>query len=639
MDRGEVKGVRPPSSPQDDNASVRMNTGVKRIEAFARATRGKKGHAILAAIAVSIYLCNWVYSMQESTTYAYSVWATGSFQSHSTGLATLNIATSVISSVSVPFLGKFSDVFGRPYIYVIALVFYVVGFVIIAFAPTLAAYVLGSVFVAVGGAAIGLLNAVLTADLVPLQWRGAAQGLLSTPYLATVWYTSKIAEQLGTAQNWRWGFGMYAIIMPCVMGPALIMIIWGERKARKLGYAQESQPDATARSSGEDMKENDETDLEGKDQPSEQALHHLTRADPPSESQQPWTRKAINVFHELDAFGLILLGFGWTLLLLPFSLQAGADNGYKNPSLIAMFVVGSLCLVAYCGYEAVWAKYPTAPIRLLKNRTFITAIIIDFIYMVAGYMNLTYLNSYVYVVTDIETRQWNYYNNILTMFLCSFGFIGGMIQRYTHRYKALQLCGLCIKLIGYALLVDKAGVRSYARLVMAQVLTGIGGAFSVIGTQVASQASVPHQDVALVISLLTLWTAIGASIGSAIAVSMWDATMPGNLRQYIPVSAANDTMIETFFGDITQIKLYDLGTEIREGAITAYGKTVYPMWAAALGLSFISVIAGCFQTNYYLGNQQNAYDNKDVTGAPTDAPDGRVEPKTKMQKILRFWDF
>merc|ERR1711977_756202 len=262
MDRGEVKGVRPPSSPQDDNASVRMNTGVKRIEAFARATRGKKGHAILAAIAVSIYLCNWVYSMQESTTYAYSVWATGSFQSHSTGLATLNIATSVISSVSVPFLGKFSDVFGRPYIYVIALVFYVVGFVIIAFAPTLAAYVLGSVFVAVGGAAIGLLNAVLTADLVPLQWRGAAQGLLSTPYLATVWYTSKIAEQLGTAQNWRWGFGMYAIIMPCVMGPALIMIIWGERKARKLGYAQESQPDATARSSGEDMKENDETDLE-----------------------------------------------------------------------------------------------------------------------------------------------------------------------------------------------------------------------------------------------------------------------------------------------------------------------------------------------------------------------------------------
>lgn len=49
--------------------SVRMNAGVKRIEAFARATRGRKGHIILAAIAVSIYLCNWVYSMEQSTTY------------------------------------------------------------------------------------------------------------------------------------------------------------------------------------------------------------------------------------------------------------------------------------------------------------------------------------------------------------------------------------------------------------------------------------------------------------------------------------------------------------------------------------------------------------------------------------------
>jgi hypothetical protein len=27
--------------------------------------------------------------------------------------------------------------------------------------------------------------------------------------------------------------------------------------------------------------------------------------------------------------------------------------------------------------------------------------------MVAGYMNLTYLSSYVYVVTDLNTQHWN----------------------------------------------------------------------------------------------------------------------------------------------------------------------------------------------------------------------------------------
>lgn len=186
--------------------------------------------------------------------------------------------------------------------------------------------------------------------------------------------------------------------MPCVMGPALMMIIWGERKARTLGPNEGGKTDSAS----------DDIDIEAKESETPQSpVQTLTHEESHAEVKAHWMTRLANLFHELDAFGLLLLGFGWTLLLLPFSLQAGAEKGYRNPSLIAMFVVGGLCLIAYCGYEAVFARYPTAPVRLLKNRTFVTAIIIDFIYMVAGYMNLTYLSSYVYVVTDIDTRHWN----------------------------------------------------------------------------------------------------------------------------------------------------------------------------------------------------------------------------------------
>ena len=71
-------------------------------------------------------------------------------------------------------------------------------------------------------------------------------------------------------------------------------------------------------------------------------------------------------------------------LLLPFSLSAYAKDGYKNPSLIAMFVVGGVCLIGYGFWEAYGAKFPSAPGRILKNRTVITAIIIDVIYLLAG---------------------------------------------------------------------------------------------------------------------------------------------------------------------------------------------------------------------------------------------------------------
>lgn len=132
------------------------------------------------------------------------------------------------------------------------------------------------------------------------------------------------------------------------------------------------------------------------------------------------------------------------------------------------------------------------------------------------------------------------------MGLCSFGVVAGLIMRFTHRYKFLQLTGLSIKIIGYGLLVDKSGVRSLARLTMAQLLTGMGGAFSVVGSQVSSQGSVPHQDVALVIALLSLWTNIGASIGSAIASAVWTNAMPTNLRNFVPASV-NDTEVMEMF--------------------------------------------------------------------------------------------
>lgn len=52
-------------------------------------------------------------------------------------------------------------------------------------------------------------------------------------------------------------------------------------------------------------------------------------------------------------------------------------------------------------------------------------------------------------------------------------------------------------------------------LILFQFLVSIGGAFSVVGSRVASQASVPHQDMATVIALLSLWTSVGSAIGSA----------------------------------------------------------------------------------------------------------------------------
>lgn len=68
-----------------------------------------------------------------------SVFATSHFQQHSSGLSTLSVATSLIGSVSLPFLAKGGDVFGRPGVYGVCMTLQVIGYVITLKSPTLAA--------------------------------------------------------------------------------------------------------------------------------------------------------------------------------------------------------------------------------------------------------------------------------------------------------------------------------------------------------------------------------------------------------------------------------------------------------------------------------------------------------------------
>lgn len=163
---------------------------------------------------------------------------------------------------------------------------------------------------------------------------------------------------------------MFAIIMPVALGPAIAVLIYLDRKAKKHGLINMASSNAARRAAADGLTEKqDDTSPRG-----------LIVAAAATEPQESWGRALLRNWHEIDAFGLILLGFGWSLLLLPFSLKTYAEHGWRNHSLIAMMVVGGVLLIAYVVYEMKWAKMPSAPRRLVFNKTFIMSIIIDSFY-------------------------------------------------------------------------------------------------------------------------------------------------------------------------------------------------------------------------------------------------------------------
>lgn len=180
---------------------------------------------------------------------------------------------------------------------------------------------------------------------------------------------SKIVDALEKRDQWRWGYGMFAIIMPVALGPAVTALIWLDRMAKKKGVANIASSNA-ARRTVDSL-----ADQEGQQKTIGIIITPVTG------TEKQWTQSLKMNLEDIDAFGLILLGFGWSLPLLPFSLKTYADHGWRNQSLIAMMTVGGLLLIAYIVFEIKYTRVPSAPRRLVFNKTFVMAIIIDSFYM------------------------------------------------------------------------------------------------------------------------------------------------------------------------------------------------------------------------------------------------------------------
>lgn len=95
---------------------------------------------------------------------------------------------------------------------------------------------------------------------------------------------------------------MFAIMMPVVMAPALCVLFWADIKAKRAHILSFSASGYSARTAKAERKS--------------------------------WLRLVYEFCVKIDALGLVLLGFSWSLILLPFTLKSSASGGYKNRALL-----------------------------------------------------------------------------------------------------------------------------------------------------------------------------------------------------------------------------------------------------------------------------------------------------------------
>lgn len=238
-------------------------------------------------------------------------------------------------------MAKIANAFGRLEAFSVSVFLYVIGYIQMAGSNNVKAFASAQIFYSAGGTGLQILQQIFIADTSDLLNRALWSSLPDIPFLITVWVGAPIANSLLAHTTWRWGYGMWTIVLPVAFLPLALALFLNMRKAKK--------------------------------------LHQL--------APSPWKGQRFiggvkSVWYELDIMGLLLLSAAFSLILIPCTLAQRAKGGWKNGSMIAMVVVGCICVVIFPYWESSprRAPRPFLSLRSFKNRTSVAGCAIAFFY-------------------------------------------------------------------------------------------------------------------------------------------------------------------------------------------------------------------------------------------------------------------
>lgn len=316
---------------------------------------------------------------------------------------------------------------------------------------------------------------------------------------------------------------------------------------------------------------------------------------------------------DADIGGMILVLVGFIFILLPLnrggnpSFQAGSV-AWKTPWIIALFVVGGVCLIALPFYEIYVSPRPFIRRRWLNSDVVLAMVIafFDFMTFNISFQMLFQWRSYTLGMSSFAPES-GYFTYTDTLSLTLFGVIGGAIIWYTRRFKYLLVFGAVLRLVAYGLLIRfRHQGTTMVQAVWPQIILGMGGAFVGEIVTISSQIVVRHQDVAMVTSVVMLCGLIGQSIGTTIYHAIVNAQWPKFLMEYTNVNeqgaaAVILAFITNYGPDPAVGRTSDLGMR----QIQAYNDAAeHALWAGIVFCAFV-LICSLFVKDWILPRSQN----------------------------------
>ncbi|KAH8602444.1 major facilitator superfamily domain-containing protein [Bisporella sp. PMI_857] len=532
--------------PEKELPNQDAQHGVKRAEAVSIVWTKTQMRLVLC----SIILLYFVTAFEQQLSGNLTAYVTSGFAAHSLIPVMYTVSDCMSAAFRMP-IAKMLDIWGRAEGFAVMATVSTIGMVMMAACQNVATYAAAQAFFNVGFSGMIFAVDVVTADISSLKHRGLAYAITSSPYIITAFAGPKASEAFYEKINFRWGFGIFAIILPFVALLVFTPLILNQRKAQKAGIL---------------IKEENNRNL----------------------LQSIWY-----FITEVDVAGIILLAGGLVLFLLPFELAGSEDGQWKSAKIICMLVLGIILLALFCINERFWAPKPFLPYHLLLSRTVIGTCLLSATFQVAYYCWGSYFTSYLQVVHQVSISEAGYISSSYDVVAGVFDFFVGYMISRTGRFKWLLMCAAPLMILGMGLMIYFRQPGTHVGyVVMCQVFIALAGGTITICAQVSIMAHAAHENIAALLAFLGLFSYIGGGIGNSVSGAIWTHTLPQALERLLPANetAADPTLMDTIYEDLTVQLSYGYGSVERTAIVDSYAIAQKRMLIAGTAFMALSLL-------------------------------------------------
>ena len=485
------------------------------------------------------------------------------FRSTATGYTWIGSAYMLATAAAAPVWGKVSDIWGRKPVMLVAVGVFWVGSLLSAVSRGMGMLIAARAIQGVGGGGIVILVNVCIGDLFSLRKRGELAFftwfcvVCALPLLPLFRWWEKVADDRSGVF-----FGVMGMVwaVASAVGPVLGGVFTSKVTWRWCFYIN-------LPISGVGMA----------------VLAFVLKLHNPRTPM----RQGLAAVDWLGSLTIV----GATMMVLLGLELGGVTHPWDSPTVICLIVFGLVTVGLFVVVECYVAEYPLVPMHLFRHRSSIASLAVGalqgFVFISGSY----YLPLYFQAVLGATPLLSGLYVLPFVMSLSLVSAATGIVIKKTGKYLPCIIFGMAVMTLGFGLFINLEARPNWVKLVIYQIIAGVGVGPNFQAPLIALQTTVEPHDMAAATGTFAfirqLFTSISIVIGGVVFQNGMEKQYPTLLAELGPDVAhfLSGSNAAASVGLVEQLP--DQQRQIARDAYFESLQTMYIMYVAFAGLGLL----------------------------------------------------